>query len=126
MRLSPNAACKAFAGSAMSSAYCARPLTCRCALSWRSGSPIGGTRSDIAHPRWQPSAAVLEVKATQQVGGHLETVGTTGAQIAERLEVRGQLECGGLQRLAIPGPAGQCLLGGARAARHGCHAAESD
>ena len=89
-------ACSAFAGSAMSSAYSARPLTCRCALSWAwrrdAQTPCSSSRPCGAPQRPRCAApvraVVLEEEPAQQLRGRLQPIRRCSARRSlERLEV---------------------------------------
>src|SRR5579863_2142711 len=117
MVLMPNAACSALAGSAMSSAYSARPLTCRCALSWRGAISTGSTVTlarigrDFGRTHGAGRSRRLEVEPTQQIARGLQPVGAAGAQIGQRPEVLGQCRRRKLDAVLIPRPPGQSGFG---------------
>src|ERR1700683_2373444 len=71
-------------------------------------------------------SAVLEIEATQQIACGLQAVGAAGAQVGQRLKVRGERRRRDLETLFIPWPADQRALGRGRARRNSRQAAEGN
>src|ERR1700689_2330897 len=64
-------------------------------------------------------SAVLEIEATQQIACGLQAVGAAGAQVGQRLKVRGERRRRDLETVLIPWPADPRGLGRVRACRNG-------
>ena len=66
------------------------------------------------------------MEAAQQAGGGAAAVAGAGAQVGERVEVRGERLLRERERRLVPRPALERGLGAQRAPRGGCHSAEGD
>src|ERR1700730_11364262 len=114
MLLIPNAACRVSAGSGMSSAYSALPLTCRWALSWRVDITSGRRRDRCGGPGWISRSAIFEIEPAQQVTGRLLTIGAARPHVCQRLEILCQLRDSGVDARLVPDGAQQRAFGRAR------------
>src|SRR5579859_4775610 len=88
--LSPKAACRVFAGNAMSSQYRAVPLTCSGALSWVCELPVGmlvHVPQCIGRAQASARRLLLPKKAAQQIAGGAQAIGARGAQIRQGFEI---------------------------------------